>query len=196
MFTANLVGLQVMYSIRRLILKHGKILSLFTWIRVTGLLRSSVRLCGDDVEAAAVMKHELHSILSLVESLIDRNEFAGSKEDFYALLEECVIDRPDSSAMRLIDYRISNLTPEHPNWIDQTYRLLNKFLYEGVSLVRREKAVYLMHNIYKKHRVLHEADILRKIVLPICSGTIPNERELSVQVSQSINSYFTVFSTT
>lgn len=38
-----------------------------------------------------------------------------------------------------------------------------------------------MHNFYKKYRVLHEPEILTKIVLPICSSMIPKESEPSVQ---------------
>lgn len=63
-------------------------------------------MCGEDVETAAVIKHDLHSIISLVESLIDQNKYTGSREEFYVVLEESVIDRPDCSALNLLDYRI------------------------------------------------------------------------------------------
>lgn len=87
-------------------MKHRKTLDLFVWASLNKLLRSAVLLCGEDVEVAAVIKHELHSILSLIESLIERKEYGGSTEEFYSILEECVIDRPDHSAINLMDYRI------------------------------------------------------------------------------------------
>jgi hypothetical protein len=80
-----------------------------------------------------------------------------------------------------MDYRINQLTPEHEDWIEKVYRLLTKFLYEGTSLVRREKAIYLLHNFYKKYR-LYEPLIVNKIVLPICSSMILKENDASIQV--------------
>lgn len=106
MFQDVNVARQVMHAIRRLIVKHSKTLQLFNWTSINKLLRSAILLCGEDVETAVIIRHDLHLILTLIESLIDRGEFGGEKDDFYALLEECVVDRPDCSAINLLDYRI------------------------------------------------------------------------------------------
>ncbi|KAI6196352.1 hypothetical protein M3Y94_01098900 [Aphelenchoides besseyi] len=180
MLSDPLVAKQVMHATRRLVVKQGKTLTLFTWVRLNKLLRGAIALCGDDVETAAVIRSELHSILSLIESLVDRGEYNGSADEFFELIEDCVIDRPDSSALRLIDWRIAALTPDKDKWIEQLHRLLTKYLYDGVSLVRREKAIYVMENTLKRNRVLHEAPLLRKVILPICN-TVVNERVPTIQ---------------
>jgi hypothetical protein len=77
MFTDVLVARQVMHAIRRLVVKHGKTLNVLNWSTINRLLSSAVQLCSEDIETAVIVRVDLHSILSIIESLIDREEYAG-----------------------------------------------------------------------------------------------------------------------
>ena len=53
------------------------------------------------------MLSELHKVINIIEHLYAENEYAGSSEAFFLLVELCVEDRPDESVIGLIDYKVS-----------------------------------------------------------------------------------------
>lgn len=141
---------------------------------------------------------ELHKVIDIIERFYVDNEYTGSSDAFFSLVELCVEDRPDESVIGLIDYRVSAslvspfptsfqcIDPLAGSWLKHMASLIEKYIaQEGNSIKRREKALVVLNETYNKYRLLYEQDIIRQLILKFCSH-IANEPDATFQASMSI----------
>ncbi|XP_010831993.1 PREDICTED: tuberin, partial [Bison bison bison] len=114
-------------DLRTPILSPGRELGSFLSARV--LVLQSL----DSPELSAIV----HDLLSTVEELCDQNEFHGSQERYFELVERCADQRPESSLLNLITYRAQSIHPAKDGWIHNLQLLMERFFRnESRSAVR------------------------------------------------------------
>jgi Asp-tRNA(Asn)/Glu-tRNA(Gln) amidotransferase C subunit len=62
-------------------------------------------------EKAVEFRDEFNKILTLIEQLHESNEYSGSPQSLFALVETCADQRPDKSVRQLLDYRAQSIYP-------------------------------------------------------------------------------------
>uniref|UniRef100_A0A8C8S9H7 Tuberin n=1 Tax=Pelusios castaneus TaxID=367368 RepID=A0A8C8S9H7_9SAUR len=119
------VSYEIVLSITRLIKKYGKELQAVTWDIlldiVERLLQQLQSLENQD------LKSIVHDLLTTIEELCDQNEFHGSEERFFELVERCADERPESSLLNLITYRAQSIHPAKDGWIHNLQVLMERF---------------------------------------------------------------------
>ncbi|PIO62566.1 hypothetical protein TELCIR_15871, partial [Teladorsagia circumcincta] len=103
----------VLYGIRRLIQKYGRDLQHMTWVKLVELFETVVDLCEQRLEYAKTCENSLHQILLLIEQLYSDGHFAASPDLLYDLIEKCADRRPDTSVVKLIQYRAMAMSELH-----------------------------------------------------------------------------------
>lgn len=53
------------------------------------------------------LPRRVHELISFIEDLNSDNDYSGSLEELYELIERCTIDRPAKSVQALIAYRLT-----------------------------------------------------------------------------------------
>lgn len=108
------------------------------------------------LEYAKTCETSLHQILLLTEQLYSDGHFAAPPDLLYDLIEKCADRRPDTSVVKLIQYRsmvsetflqyfrvmlfvLQNLTPLTPNWIPGMLQLVRRYSAESQRPERRSK---------------------------------------------------------
>ncbi|ETN78095.1 hypothetical protein NECAME_10602 [Necator americanus] len=112
----------VLFDIRRLIQKHGRDLQHMTWIKIVELFETVIDLCEQRLEYAQNCENSLHQILLLTEQLYSDGHFAAPPDLLYDLIEKCADRRPDTSVVKLIQYRSMAMSELHAFYTK--YRLL------------------------------------------------------------------------
>ncbi|VDP20532.1 unnamed protein product [Heligmosomoides polygyrus] len=112
----------VLFDIRRLIQKHGRELQHMTWVKLMELLETVIDLCEQRPEYAKTCENSLHQILLLTEQLYCDGQFAAPPDLLYDLIEKCADRRPDTSVVKLIQYRAMAMSELHAFYTK--YRLL------------------------------------------------------------------------
>ncbi|KAK6732660.1 hypothetical protein RB195_016805 [Necator americanus] len=161
----------VLFDIRRLIQKHGRDLQHMTWIKIVELFETVIDLCEQRLEYAQNCENSLHQILLLTEQLYSDGHFAAPPDLLYDLIEKCADRRPDTSVVKLIQYRSMNLTPLTPNWIPSMLQLVRRYSGESQRPERRSKAMSELHAFYTKYRLLYEHELVTQLMIPILQET-------------------------
>lgn len=73
------------------------------------------------------------------------------------------------------------MDPLSPKWLSQLARLVDKFIGPDNSERRREKAISVVHETYRRYRLLYEHEVVKKLVLQFCSD-IASEENPAIQV--------------
>ncbi|WKX96204.1 hypothetical protein Q1695_012557 [Nippostrongylus brasiliensis] len=161
----------VLFDIRRLVQKHGRDLQHMTWIKLMELLETVIDLCEQRLEYARTCENSLHQILLLTEQLYCDGHFAAPPDLLYDLIEKCADKRPDTSIVKLIQYRAMNLTPLIPDWISRMLQLVRRYSNETQGPERRSKALSELHAFYTKYRLLYEHELVTQLMIPILQDT-------------------------
>ncbi|KAK6062097.1 hypothetical protein COOONC_00225, partial [Cooperia oncophora] len=98
---------------RRLIQNHGRELQQMTWIKLMDLFETVVDLCEERFEYASTCENSLHQILLLMEQLYCDGHFDAPPVMLYDLIEKCADRRPDTSVVKLIQYRALAMSELH-----------------------------------------------------------------------------------
>uniref|UniRef100_A0A674JAH7 Tuberin n=1 Tax=Terrapene triunguis TaxID=2587831 RepID=A0A674JAH7_9SAUR len=118
------VSYEIVLSITRLIKKYGKELQAVTWDIlldiVERLLQQLQSIENQD------LKSIVHALLTTVEELYDQNEFHGSEERYFELVERCADQRPESSLLNLITYKAQSIHPAKDGWIHNLKVLMER----------------------------------------------------------------------
>lgn len=170
----------VLFDIRRLIQKHGRELQHMTWVKLMELLETVIDLCEQRPEYAKTCENSLHQILLLTEQLYCDGQFAAPPDLLYDLIEKCADRRPDTSVVKLIQYRAMNLTPLTPDWISRMLQLVRRYSNESQGPERRSKAMSELHAFYTKYRLLYEHELVTQLMIPILQDT-ENESSSRIQ---------------
>uniref|UniRef100_A0A8C0HI40 Tuberin n=1 Tax=Buteo japonicus TaxID=224669 RepID=A0A8C0HI40_9AVES len=129
------VSYEIVLSITRLIKKYGKELQAVTWDILLDIMERLLQQL-QSLESQE-LKSIVHDLLTTVEELCDQNEFHGSEERFFELVERCADQRPESSVLNLITYRAQSIHPAKDGWIHNLQMLMERFFRnESRSAVR------------------------------------------------------------
>ncbi|KAI5620298.1 tuberin isoform X4, partial [Silurus asotus] len=174
----EVVSYEIVLSITRLIKKYGKELQVVTWDILLAIIE---RLLLQIQNAGSPeLKSIVFELLSTVEELYEQNDYHGSTERFFSLVEKCAERRPDASVLTLISYRAQSIHPAKDGWIQSLYRLMEKFFRNETRSVIRIKVLHILSFVLSTNRQLYEEELIEVVVLPQL-GQIAEDRDLSVR---------------
>ncbi|XP_066516899.1 tuberin isoform X2 [Hoplias malabaricus] len=174
----EVVSYEIVLSITRLIKKYGKELQVVTWdilLAIIERLLQQIQTIGSPELKAIVFE-----LLSTVEELYEQNDFHGSSERFFGLVEKCADKRPDASVLTLISYRAQSIQPAKDGWIQSLHRLMEKFFRNETRSVIRIKVLHILSFVLSTNRQLYEEELIEVVVIPQL-GQIAEDRDLSVR---------------
>lgn len=121
----EVVSYEIVLSITRLIKKYRKELQAVTWDILLDIIERLLQQLQnlDSPELRTIV----HDLLTTVEELCDQNEFHGSQERYYELVESYADQRPESSLLNLITYRAQSIHPAKDGWIQNLQLLMERF---------------------------------------------------------------------
>ncbi|KAI2668108.1 Tuberin [Labeo rohita] len=203
----EVVSYEIVLSITRLIKKYGRELHVVTWdilLSIIERLLQQIQTMG-----SPDLKVIVYELLSTVEELYEQNDFHGSSQRFFSLVEKCADKRPDASVLTLISYRAQSIQPAKDGWLQNLLKLMEKFFRSGsftkdlesriinksleiTSLsvcvcVRNEsrtmiriKVLHILSFVLSTNRQLYEEELIEVVVIPQL-GQIAEDRDLSVR---------------
>uniref|UniRef100_A0A4W4GNY0 Tuberin n=1 Tax=Electrophorus electricus TaxID=8005 RepID=A0A4W4GNY0_ELEEL len=121
----EVVSYEIVLSVTRLIKKYSRELQVVTWdilLAIIEKLLQQIQTMG-----SAELKAIVFELLSTVEEVYEQNEYHGSTERFFSLVEKCADKRADTSVLTLISYRAQSIHPAKDGWIQSLHRLMEKF---------------------------------------------------------------------
>ncbi|PAV76603.1 hypothetical protein WR25_26492 isoform B [Diploscapter pachys] len=160
----------VLFAIRRLILKYGKDLQQITWLAIINLFERVFELVDQKFKHNQDCEPELHELLRLVEQLYKDNQLNANPDHLFNLIEKCSMHMKDVSVLKLIEYRASNINPQVVDWIGQMKALIEKYS-TAHSCERRSKAIDELQLFYNKYRICYESELVYQLMLPILAET-------------------------
>ncbi|MCJ8748152.1 hypothetical protein PDJAM_G00161780 [Pangasius djambal] len=174
----EVVSYEIVLSVTRLIKKYGKELQVVTW----DILLAIIERLLQQIQSAGSpeLKSIVFELLSTVEELYEQNDYHGSTERFFSLVEKCAEKRPDASVLTLISYRAQSIHPAKDGWIQSLHRLMEKFFRNETRSVIRIKVLHILSFVLSTNRQLYEEELIEVVVLPQL-GQIAEDRDLSVR---------------
>uniref|UniRef100_A0AAY4E9W0 Tuberin n=1 Tax=Denticeps clupeoides TaxID=299321 RepID=A0AAY4E9W0_9TELE len=160
----EVVSYEIVLSITRLIKKYGKELQVVTWdilLTIIERLLHQIQTIG-----SSELKAIVYELLSTVEELYEQNGYHGSQEKFFSLVEKCADRRPDASVLTLITYRAQSIQPAKDGWIQNLYRLMEKFFRTETRSMIRIKVLHILSFVLSTNRQLYEEELIEVVVIP------------------------------
>ncbi|XP_058632531.1 tuberin isoform X4 [Onychostoma macrolepis] len=174
----EVVSYEIVLSITRLIKKYGRELLVVTWdilLSIIERLLQQIQTMG-----SSDLKVIVYELLSTVEELYEQNDFHGSSQRFFSLVEKCADKRPDASVLTLISYRAQSIQPAKDGWLQNLLKLMEKFFRNESRTVIRIKVLYILSFVLSTNRQLYEEELIEVVVIPQL-GQIAEDRDLSVR---------------
>ncbi|XP_075755960.1 tuberin isoform X2 [Pelodiscus sinensis] len=172
------VSYEIVLSITRLIKKYGKELQAVTWDIlldiVERLLQQLQILDNHD------LKSIVHDLLTTVEELCDQNEFHGSEERYFELVERCADQRPESSLLNLITYRAQSIHPAKDGWIQNLQVLMERYFRNEHRSAVRIKVLDVLSFVLSINRQFYEEELINLVVISQL-GHIPEDKDHQVR---------------
>uniref|UniRef100_A0A673G8A5 Tuberin n=1 Tax=Sinocyclocheilus rhinocerous TaxID=307959 RepID=A0A673G8A5_9TELE len=176
--TNEVVFYEIVLSITRLIKKYGRELLVVTWdilLSIIEKLLQQIQTMG-----SPDLKVIVYELLSTVEELYEQNDFHGSSQRFFSLVEKCADKRPDASVLTLISYRAQSIQPAKDGWLQNLLKLTEKFFRNESRTVIRIKVLHILSFVLSTNRQLYEEELIEVVVIPQL-GQIAEDRDLSVR---------------
>ncbi|XP_059410754.1 tuberin-like isoform X2 [Carassius carassius] len=176
--TNEVVSYEIVLSITRLIKKYGRELHVVTWdilLSIIERLLQQIQTMG-----SPDLKVIVYELLSTVEELYEQNDFHGSSQRFFSLVEKCADKRPDASVLTLISYRAQSIQPAKDGWLQNLLKLMEKFFRNESRTVIRIKVLHILSFVLSTNRQLYEEELIEVVVIPQL-GQIAEDRDLSVR---------------
>ncbi|XP_037363679.1 tuberin isoform X2 [Talpa occidentalis] len=174
----EVVSYEIVLSITRLVKKYRRELQAVTWdilLRIMERLLQQLQ-CLDSPELRAIV----HDLLTTVEELCDQNEFHGSQERYFELVERCADQRPESSLLNLITYRAQSIHPAKDGWIRSLQALMERFFRSECRSAVRIKALDVLSFVLLINRQFYEEELINSVVISQLSH-IPEDRDPQVR---------------
>ncbi|KAM9208697.1 tuberin isoform 2-T2 [Dugong dugon] len=174
----EVVSYEIVLSITRLIKKYRKELQAVTWdillSIIERLLQQLLTLGSPELRAI------VHDLLTTVEELCDQNEFHGSQERYFELVERCADQRPESSLLNLISYRAQSIHPAKDGWIHNLQQLMERFFRNESRSAVRIKVLDVLSFVLLINRQFYEEELINSVVISQLSH-IPEDRDPQVR---------------
>ncbi|KAJ7416815.1 Tuberin [Willisornis vidua] len=148
------VSYEIVLSITRLIKKYGKELQAVTWDILLDIMERLLQQL-QSLESQE-LKSIVHDLLTTVEELCDQNDFHGSEERFFELVEKCADQRPESSVLNLITYRAQSIHPAKDGWIHNLQLLMERFFRNESRSAVRIKVLDVLSFVLSINRQFYE----------------------------------------
>ena len=91
------------------------------------------------------------------------NRYVGSQHRLYEVVEKCSSHRPESSVIRLIDFRSNEIYPTKRGWLQLLYNMMQKHYLGETRVTVRKRALEVMMVVFKSNRQIYEEEILKEV---------------------------------
>ncbi|XP_030780911.1 tuberin isoform X8 [Rhinopithecus roxellana] len=174
----EVVSYEIVLSITRLIKKYRKELQVVTWDILLNIIERLLQQLQtlDSPE----LKTIVHDLLTTVEELCDQNEFHGSQERYFELVERCADQRPESSLLNLISYRAQSIHPAKDGWIQNLQALMERFFRSESRGAVRIKVLDVLSFVLLINRQFYEEELINSVVISQLSH-IPEDKDHQVR---------------
>uniref|UniRef100_A0A452VB59 Tuberin n=1 Tax=Ursus maritimus TaxID=29073 RepID=A0A452VB59_URSMA len=175
----EVVSYEIVLSITRLIKKYRRELQAVTWdllLNIVERLLQQLQVTLDSPELRAIV----HDLLTTVEELCDQNEFHGSQERYFELVERCADQRPESSLLNLITYRAQSIHPAKDGWIHNLQLLMERFFRNESRSAVRIKVLDVLSFVLLINRQFYEEELISSVVISQLSH-IPEDKDPQVR---------------
>ncbi|XP_028008764.2 tuberin isoform X3 [Eptesicus fuscus] len=174
----EVVSYEIVLSITRLIKKYKRELQAVTWDILLNIIERLLQQLQslESPELRAIV----HDLLTTVEELCDQNEFHGSQERYFELIERCADQRPESSLLNLITYRAQSIHPAKVGWIHNLQLLMEKFFRSESRSAVRIKVLDVLSFVLLINRQFYEEELINTVVISQLSH-IPEDRDYQVR---------------
>ncbi|XP_004873701.2 tuberin isoform X2 [Heterocephalus glaber] len=174
----EVVSYEIVLSITRLIKKYRKELQAVTWDILLNIMERLLQQLQD--LDSSELRTIVHDLLTTVEELCDQNEFHGSKERYFELVESCADQRPESSLLNLISYRAQSIHPAKDGWIQNLHLLMERFFRNEARSAVRIKVLDVLSFVLLINRQFYEEELINSVVISQLSH-IPEDRDPQVR---------------
>ncbi|XP_055460727.1 tuberin isoform X2 [Psammomys obesus] len=174
----EVVSYEIVLSITRLIKKYRKELQAVTWDILLDIIERLLQQLQnlDSPELRTIV----HDLLTTVEELCDQNEFHGSQERYYELVETYADQRPESSLLNLISYRAQSIHPAKDGWIQNLQLLMERFFRNECRSAVRIKVLDVLSFVLLINRQFYEEELINSVVISQLSH-IPEDKDHQVR---------------
>ncbi|XP_059572449.1 tuberin isoform X3 [Alligator mississippiensis] len=172
------VSYEIVLSITRLIKKYGKELQAVTWDILLDIIERLLQQL-QNLESPD-LKSIVHDLLTTVEELCDQNDFHGSEERFFELVERCADQRPESSVLNLITYRAKSIYPAKDGWIHNLQLLMERFFRNESRSAVRTKVLDVLSFVLSINRQFYEEELINAVVISQLAH-IPEDKDHKVR---------------
>ncbi|XP_013373112.1 PREDICTED: tuberin isoform X3 [Chinchilla lanigera] len=174
----EVVSYEIVLSITRLIKKYRKELQAVTWDILLNIMERLLQQLQD--LDSPELRTIIHDLLTTVEELCDQNEFHGSQERYFELVESCADQRPESSLLNLISYRAQSIHPAKDGWIQNLQLLMERFFRNESRSAVRIKVLDVLSFVLLINRQFYEEELINSVVISQLSH-IPEDRDPQVR---------------
>ncbi|XP_019568658.2 tuberin isoform X2 [Rhinolophus sinicus] len=174
----EVVSYEIVLSITRLIKKYRRELQAVTWDILLNIIERLLQQL-QSLESPE-LKAIVHDLLTTVEELCDQNEFHGSQERYFELIERCADQRPESSLLNLITYRAQSIHPAKDGWIHNLQLLMERFFRSEARSAVRIKVLDVLSFVLLINRQFYEEELINTVVISQLSH-IPEDRDHQVR---------------
>lgn len=174
----EVVSYEVVLSVSRLIKKYRKELQAVTWDLLLDIIERLLQQLQslDSPELRTIV----HDLLTTVEELCDQNEFHGSQERYFELVERCADQRPESSLLNLVSYRAQSIHPAKDGWIQNLQLLTERFFRNETRSAVRIKVLDVLSFVLLINRQFYEEELINTVVISQLSH-IPEDKDHQVR---------------
>ncbi|XP_062036598.1 tuberin isoform X10 [Lepus europaeus] len=174
----EVVSYEVVLSVSRLIKKYRKELQAVTWDLLLDIVERLLQQLQslDSPELRTIV----HDLLTTVEELCDQNEFHGSQERYFELVERCADQRPESSLLNLVSYRAQSIHPAKDGWIQNLQLLMERFFRNETRSAVRIKVLDVLSFVLLINRQFYEEELINTVVISQLSH-IPEDKDHQVR---------------
>ncbi|XP_057343806.1 tuberin isoform X4 [Manis pentadactyla] len=174
----EVVSYEIVLSITRLIKKYRRELQAVTWDILLDIIeRLLQQLQG---LGSPELGSRTHDLLTTVEELCDQNEFHGSRDRYFELVERCADQRPESSLLNLITYRAQSIHPAKDGWIHNLQSLMERFFRHESRSAVRIKVLDVLSFVLLINRQFYEEELINSVVISqLCH--IPEDKDHQVR---------------
>nr|XP_055195739.1 tuberin isoform X6 [Nyctereutes procyonoides] len=174
----EVVSYEIVLSITRLIKKYRRELQAVTWDILLNIMERLLHQLQtlDSPELRAIV----HDLLTTVEELCDQNEFHGSQERYFELVERCADQRPESSLLNLITYRAQSIHPAKDGWIQNLQLLMERFFRNESRSAVRIKVLDVLSFVLLINRQFYEEELISSVVISQLSH-VPEDKDPQVR---------------
>ncbi|XP_054991382.1 tuberin isoform X2 [Sorex araneus] len=174
----ELVSYEIVLSITRLTKKYRRELQAVTWDILLSIMERLLQQLQD--LDSPELKAIVHDLLTTVEELCDQNEFHGSRERYFELVERYAGQRPESSLLNLITYRAQSIHPAKDGWIHSLQALMDRFFRHEPRSAVRIKVLDVLSFVLLINRQFYEEELISSVVISqLCH--IPDDRDHQVR---------------